>query len=98
MTSPQSTATAADPNPEKSGPNPGKSGKSNFPAHGFRRTTFDLTESLKNALALVAVHEDRPMVSIVEEALIQWMAGRGYEFVDQDGRIFPEKIAPNRSM
>ena len=54
--------------------------------------SFDLAEFLRNALALVAVLEDRPMVAIVEEALILWMREHGYEFEGTTGRVSADSL------
>ena len=43
------------------------------------------TVPTRNALALAAVQEDRPMVAIVEEALALWMRQYGYEIGSNGG-------------
>ena len=69
---------------------------SHLPASGYRRTSFDLAEPLRQALALIAVQEDRPMVAIVEEAVVQWIREHGYEFEEGSRPVSARSLATDR--
>ena len=65
-----------------------KSKNTRIAAKGYRRTSFDLVVPIRNALVLAAAKEDRPMVAIVEEALIQWLRRNDHSVEGIDGSVF----------